>query len=296
MRQNTFKTNIVFIIVGTVLFCGNFAQAALSTYVEYYPCSGGSDCQLTETPLTAISTTNAPVSVGDSNGSANGQSDHGVLIGSASGTWLGGEIPSLTSYGFANPNFEDTITLSGGTGNVAVTATLHLDGAISTTILGVGSIQSIVAFNVNDVFQYAQLLLSQSPGDGVVSLIDNTTATWLSPNGTFTQGDSGSIFPVSPNGTLTLTVNLPYDTPVLMKAELGVEGLDSVASNAHATLTLSLPEGTTLTSTSGTNYGAATTPPPTNATVSMLPETAFWVLFAALAWISIMKSSYKTRH
>lgn len=294
--RNLKRLAILIITLFLFLISGHQALAALSSYVEYWPCSGGSGCQLTQIPLTAISTTNAPVSVGDSNGSANAQSNYGTLTASASGGYLGGEPPTLTSYGFANPTFDDTITLSGGTGNAPVKATLRLIGTISTTTVGSGTILPTVSFTVNGGLpQYAQLSLFQTSGDGNVTLIDNTTATWASSNGTFTQGDNGSIYPVSPNGTMTLTVNLPYNTPVTLQVDLGVEGLDSVSTITNASLTLELPPGATLSSESGASYGAATTVT-TSTTVPVLPEIAFWILFSLLAWIGIQKSKLNKKY
>lgn len=261
------------------------------TYVEYYPCSGGSGCQQTLIPLTATTNNNNVVSVGDNNGGANGQSDHGILNGAASGASLsggGGTIPTLTSFGFANPYFEDTITLSGGTGSVEVTATLTIDGSISNATPstdGAGIILPTVSFSTGSEFRYAQLFLFQSDNYGEVELIDNTAASWTSPNGTFTQGNTEGIFPLFSNGSLTMRVNLPYNTPVLLQVDMGIDGYHSVATAANTRLTLTVPEGTTVTSESNTNYVAAST----SQAVPMIPSLAFWLLALGLAALSLIK-------
>jgi hypothetical protein len=281
---------IIHFVAMIAIFWGDVTQATLNTYVQYYPCGGGNECQVTQTPLTATSANNSPISVGDNNGGANGRSDYGVLNGSASGSWLGGNIPSLVSSGYSTSQFEDMVTLSGGSGSVEVTVALHLEGEISdaaTNTNGSGIIQPTVYFN--GMNQFAQLFLYQTVGGGEVDLVNNVTATWVSQNGTFTLGNHGGVFPVSANGTLTLVVNLPYNTSIPIGVRLGVEGNHSVTSTARTTLTLSVPEGTTITSTANVNYAAT----PTKASVPTLPELAFWILFGILGLIGIIISKSK---
>lgn len=293
MRYDINRATMLLFAMVTFLPYSNVAQAGLHGQVTYSSCYF-LDNQCQSSYLTDTSSTNSPVSVGDSYGGASAQSNYGVLDASASSSWIPAGPPyenySTHSFGHAYSHFDDTLTVSGGTGNVQVTFTVQLNGGITGGVAGSGGQGNISAgIYIDGGQQQANLDLMSTSGNNVVSVV-GPNATWVSENGSFTAPGGDLLNPPSANGTLTWVASVPYDTPVSILVQLIAIGGFSGASNAHATVKLFVPGGTTVSSASGVNYAVA----PANASVPMLPTVGFWILLGVLGLIGVVFSKSKS--
>lgn len=237
------KSLLRLFLLAILVLSGPFAKASLLSTINYVSCGPG--C-IPPTFASASSQNGSALSFSNIYGGASSQASYGTLKASVDSSYT--SAPYTFSFGNSLAQFSDWITLGGLTGQQQVTFILHTDG----TMGGIGEATTGTS---------ASMSITLNVDGNQVALVADYFGGLPLAQPSAAQG-----------GGLTGTFGLNYGTQIALDALLQVSG--SFGGFAHfgdtVTLEIIAPQGTTLTSGSGTDYRLTTIPEPATAALMLL--------------------------
>jgi len=236
------KSLLRLFLLAILVLSGPFAKASLLSTIFYGSCG---PC-LVPTITSSTSVSGGAVAFSDVYGGASSQASYGTLKASVDSSYT--SSPYTYSFGNSLAQFSDWITLGGLAGPQQVTFILHTDG----TMGGVGEATTDTT---------ASMSITLNVDGKQVALVADYFGGLPLAQPSAAQG-----------GGLTGTFELDYGTQISLDALLQVSGNFGGFAHFGDTVTLEIiaPQGTTLTSGSGTNYRLTTVPEPATAALLLL--------------------------
>lgn len=242
-----------------ILLSAPLANAALLSSVSYFSCAA--PCT-NPTFVATIAQDSSALTHSDPYGSIFAQADYGVLKASVDTTYASASGGLSFSTGSSLAQFSDTFTLGGLSGAQDVTVVLHFDGELG-------------AVGEQPQGTSASMTISLTVDGHTIALAADYFGNIPEPLASASSPALSAMF------------TLDYGIPISLAALLQVSG--AFGGYAHfantATLEFIVPEGTTLTSGSGTEYLATTVAIPEPATLALA--------LLALAALAVTRHRYR---